>query len=89
MSQIVTTDLGRFRRVSNKAGDKWWLFECPRCQSWLTLSEDQWAGKVSVNHDAHGCPGHYHETQNYGAELLAKLQARALFNEPLTEEDTP
>lgn len=88
MSQIVTTDLGRFRRVADK-DQKRWLWECPKCLMWCNLSDEQWAGKVSVNHDADGCPGHYHETHNYGAELVAKLAARRLMEEPLTEEDVP
>ena len=77
MSQIVTTKLGRFRRVTPDA----WLWECP-CGQWASLSDDQWNGRVSVDHASQGCSVSYHETHNFGAELVAVMQARILTGEP-------
>jgi hypothetical protein len=76
MSQLVTTKLGRFRRVHLGNGDPAWLLECPGCGGWLTLSEDQFSGRVSADHASDGCTGGYHETHDYGAELLATMMAR-------------
>jgi len=78
MSLLVTTKLGRFRRVQVEKGESRWLLECPGCGSWLTLSDDQWNGRVSADHASDGCAGAYHQTHNYGAELLATMQARIL-----------
>lgn len=86
MSQIVTSSLGRFRRVTDGEA-LWWLWECPKCSQWCSLSDTQWEGKISVDHAADGCPGQYHETHNFGAELVAVLQSRRLLEMPLTEED--
>lgn len=81
MSKIVTTQLGRFRRV-NTGDDPTnspdaWLFECP-CGQWAYLDDDQWHGRVSVDHASEGCPKGYHETHDYAAELIATMQARVL-----------
>src|SRR6059036_1124113 len=68
MSEIVTTSVGRFRRVNTGQPEHdAWLWECP-CGQWAYLDEDQWAGHVSVDHAADGCPKNYHETHNFGAE---------------------
>lgn len=75
MSQIVTTSLGRFQRVSTgslKLSNAW-LFECPGCGEWAYLDEDQWYGRVSVDHASMGCAGGYHETHDYATELLVAL----------------
>ena len=87
MSQIVTTKLGRFRRVDLGAGKKAWLWECPRCQQWGQLSDEQWAGKVSVQcGDGTKFCG-YHETHDFGAELVAVMQARILFGDSPTDPE--
>lgn len=78
MSEIVSTKVGRFRRVNLGQPDHdAWLWECP-CGQWAYLDEDQWAGRVSVDHAADGCAKGYHETHNFGAELVATMQARIL-----------
>ncbi len=78
MSQIVTTVVGRFNKVA--AG---WLWECPKCKSWGSLSSAQFDGIVSVicvgPRGQGGCD--YHETHNYGQQLLLTLQTRALFGD--------
>ena len=88
MSQLVETALGRFRRVNT--GDQnhpdTWLFECPGCKQWAYLDEDQWGGRVSVDHTSPTCQ--YHETHEYGKSLVAAMQARILMGEPPTVEDT-
>ena len=71
MSWVVETSLGRFRKVGSPETpfqDRW-LFECPGCGQRTYLDEDQWHGRVSVDHAADGCPGDYHETHDYFAEL--------------------
>ena len=86
MSRIITTAAGRFRQVSgNEHG---WLWECP-CGEWANLSKAQWAGAVSVNHAADGCPVGYHETHNYEAALAAAVIARILVGEQPYEEEYP
>jgi hypothetical protein len=78
MSQIVTTADERFsfRHVRDGAASRW-LFCCP-CGQWASLTDDQWNGRVSVNHASEGCPVHFHETHNFGALLVAAMQARIL-----------
>lgn len=68
MSRIVETPLGRFRAVI-RDGVAGWLFECPGCGTWAELDDDQWAGRISVDHAADGCKGGYHETHDYRAAL--------------------
>ena len=78
MSRIVGTDLGRFRAVL-RDGREDWLFECPGCGTWANLDDDQWAGRVSVDHAADGCPGGYHETHNYRRALaVARIVTEGL-----------
>lgn len=73
MSVIVTGDLARYRAVQRApmewVNSKGWLMECPGCGTWLTLRNDMWLGRVSVNHAADGCSGGYHETHSYAADL--------------------
>jgi len=85
MSQIVTTSVGRFRRVSIDDQSDTWLFECPGCGEWAYLDNDQWNGRVSVDHASDGCHGKYHETHEYGKELLATIQARVWMGEQLCD----
>jgi hypothetical protein len=86
MSEIITTSIGRFRRVTD-GKTKWFLLECPGCGQWCTLNERQWNGTVSVDHATDGCSGSYHETHDFGAALLAELQLRRLMEEPLTDTE--
>lgn len=86
MARIVTTDLGRFRAVKRDGVDDW-LFECPGCSEWASLDDDQWNGRVSVDHAADGCPGGYHETHNYQAVLRAKVVAARLTEQDPFEDD--
>jgi hypothetical protein len=72
VSEIVTTDLGRFRHVL-RDGEPMWLLECPGCGDWAPLDEDQWHGLVSVDHASMGCAGGYHETHDYAAALEKAL----------------
>ena len=94
MSQIVTTKLGRFRRVKVSAqtlpnhGDEAWLWECC-CGEWCYLSDAQWNGSVSVDHASDGCKCGYHETHCFGAELVAVMQARILMGEPPIDPELP
>ena len=68
MSHIVMTEFGRFRAVVSD-GVIGWLFECPGCGTWAHLDDDQWNGRVSVDHAADGCSGRYHETHNFEAAM--------------------
>lgn len=89
MSYIVATEFGRFRKVNtgDPAQPDTWLWECP-CGQWAYLDEDQWAGRVSVDHASEGCPKRYHETHPFGAALVAAMQARILTGERPYMEDT-
>jgi hypothetical protein len=84
MSQIVTTNLGRFRRVVDGPQDQTgrFLFEC-RCGTWLPISDEQMDGKMSIWHIDCG----YHETHEYGKALVARLAAARLMEENPVEED--
>jgi hypothetical protein len=84
MSQIVTTEYGRLRRV--RGAEHEWLLEIPNCGKWEPLSEEQMDGSLSVNHGAI-CSCGYHETHPYGAALVAAMQANILTRKPATEED--
>ena len=86
MSRIVTTDLGRFRGVTSD-GVAEFLFECPGCGTWAHLDDDQWNGRVSVDHASDGCKGGYHETHNYQAALRARIAVAAINGENPFEED--
>lgn len=70
VSIFVATPLGRFRRVT-RDGELTWLLECPGCGTWASLDDDQWHGRVSVDHASMGCAGGYHETHDYAAALAA------------------
>ena len=74
MSTVIT-DLGRFRKVAGPETpfvDRW-VFECPGCGTWAYLDDDQWHGRVSVDHSGEVSPTgaicQYHETHNYFAAL--------------------
>jgi hypothetical protein len=83
MSQIVDSQVGRFRRVLRDGADLW-LWECPRCTTWGQLDEDQMAGRVSVLHECG-----YHETHDFGNSLLAAMRAHILMGQPPAHEDEP
>lgn len=81
MSRIVSTDLGRFNLVKTQDDGQpadTWLFECPGCGTWAYLDDDQWHGRVSVDHASMGCAGGYHETHDYSAALGARIVASNL-----------
>lgn len=88
MSRIVTTDLGRFRAIVSD-GVNAFLFECPGCGEWGHLDDDQWNGRVSVDHASQGCVGHYHETHNYQATLRAVVAVARINGDDPFEDDTP
>lgn len=98
MSRIVDTKLGRFRAVEG-GQKKWWLWECPCCKTWHTLSLDQMEGRISVYCDAlvpqvyglnpatdtKACG--YHQTHEYAKELVVTIQSRMLMGEEPWHED--
>ena len=76
MSVIVATSLGRFRKVADLETvftDRW-VFECPGCGTWAYLDDDQWHGRISVDHSGETSPTtgavcDYHETNDYFTAL--------------------
>jgi hypothetical protein len=62
---IATTEFGRLRKVT-RDGEPAVLFECP-CGEWGGIDDDQFHGRVSVDHASMGCPVGYHETHDYAA----------------------
>lgn len=53
------------------------------------LSDDQWNGRISVDHTVLGCPRGYHETHDYQAALRAHVAvARINGDDPFEEEQT-
>lgn len=86
MSKIVTTEIGRFRQVTD-GERKSFLFECPTCKEWLPMSEEHLNGSLAPIHFArtddmgtmtHGRVCTYAEKKVYGATLVATMQARML-----------
>ena len=90
MSEIIDTQFGRWRRVRDGT-QKRLLWECPKCQSWGGMSDDQMAGKVSVVCSGPGGHGgcDYHETHEFGKVLVATMQASILMDEQPHHEDVP
>jgi hypothetical protein len=87
MTRIVTTNEGQRFRLADDHGTPLWLWEC-KCGEWAPLSEDQWNGRVSVDHASMGCPLGYHETHNFGRDLVAHLVASRLCEQdPFTEDN--
>jgi hypothetical protein len=96
MSKIVTTNLGRFAAVQNSDGsNKHWLFECPGCKEWLSLSTEQMEGRQHTAHyvvrfgDEMPRLCDYQLQKEYAKELVVTVQARALTrleSEPLFED---
>lgn len=76
MSVIVATEHARFRKVAGAETpfvDRW-VMECPGCGTWAYLDDDQWHGRVSVDHSGELSPTTgvvcaYHETHDYFAAL--------------------
>lgn len=65
---VIQTPHGMLRSV-RRDGAVVWLLRCPVCKSWGEIDEDQFHGRVSVDHtDDPGCT--FHETHNYGAFVL-------------------
>lgn len=77
MSKLVTTQFGVFNHVK-RDGEFVWMLQCPGCGQHAPLDDDQWNGRISVDHDSEGCPGHYHETHDFAKELQVVLTARLL-----------
>lgn len=77
MSVIVSTEFGRFRKVGSSELENSWLFECPGCGQWAYLDDDQWHGRVSVDHASQGCLGGYHETHDYAQALVKAHDGQA------------
>lgn len=62
----VTTPLGVLRPVVLD-GVRVAELRCPMCGEWAYLDEDQFHGRVSVDHTDAGCS--YHETHDFAAAL--------------------
>jgi hypothetical protein len=79
MSKFVTTRFGRFNRVQDGA-EKAWLWECPKCGAFGRMSDAQFEGTVSVVCAGPSGNGQcdYHETHEFGKELVVTMQARVL-----------
>ncbi len=79
MSKFVTTKFGRFNVVQD-GGKKSFLWECPKCGAFGGMSEAQMDGTVSVVCSGPsgngGCD--YHETHEFGKELVVVMQSRVL-----------
>lgn len=97
MSKIVSTKFGRFNAVQNQDGTgKKWLFECPGCGEWLSLSSEQMEGRQHIAHyitmfDEKRPVLCTHEgPHEYAKELVVTLQARTLTrleSEPVFEQE--
>lgn len=88
MSRIVVTDLGRFNRV-RYPGTELWMWECPSCETWQYLSDEQFNGKISVGcamADDNSLACQYHQTHNFGVTLKAAMAARVLTQTPVFDE---
>jgi hypothetical protein len=70
LSVVANTRLGVIRRAA-RDGRPVFLLECPGCGQFGELDDDQWHGRVSVDHASQGCPGLYHETHDFHAAVQA------------------
>lgn len=74
MIDEVITPLGTFREVHTKGPlEDRWIMQC-RCGVWAYMDDDQWHGRVSVDHTnsvAGICT--YHETHDFAAVLGAHI----------------
>jgi len=97
MSKIVTTDLGRFRQVSD-GQRKSFLFECPTCKEWLPMSEEHLNGSLAPVHLSrldvvdmvtmnYGKICSYAKKEQYGTALVSTMQARILMDEAAHDTD--
>lgn len=77
MTVIVTGDLARYRAVQS-GGERGWLWECPGCDAWCQLTNEQWLGLVSVDHAHDGCSGKYHETHSFAGDLEAHIDEQVM-----------
>lgn len=90
MSEIIDTQLGRFRRVTD-GKTKWFLFECPTCKEWLPLTEAMMNGEEPAVHESATiqgtrCP--FSGSHEFGSTLVAAIQAGILSGvEPIHDED--
>ena len=80
MSQLVDTQLGQFRYVTD-GHKKWFLFECPDCHEMLPMDEEILAGRALVDHEsrtekARFCT--FSGTRQFGIQLIAAMQAQIL-----------
>lgn len=50
-------------RVVRRDGEPQWMLQCPDCEQWADLDDDQFHGRVSVDHTDTGCS--YHETHDF------------------------
>lgn len=82
MSLIVSTDLGRFRKVVDQQKRGSFLFECPECKEWLPMTEDHLNGSRDVQHHRRvGGLCNYVGKRSYGSTLVSTMQARILMAE--------
>ena len=88
MSQIVESALGIFRSVTDGT-KQWWIWECPCCKEWGGLSDAQWEGKQSVDHAKDNPYCTYHETHEFGQQLVAAIRANILVLGVPAIEDKP
>lgn len=57
------------RQQPKQRADFVWLLECPSCLKWGELDDDQFHGRVSVDHEADvGCG--YHETHDFAEAVV-------------------
>lgn len=69
MSAFIRTPFGVIMRVSADGTFAGLLLARPGCQEWITLSDDQAHGRVSVDHASDGCAGGYHETHDFSVAV--------------------
>ena len=71
MSPEYATPLGRVRKIERRnRPDVGWMWECPVCGLWGSLTDAQIEGRVSINCAADGrCT--YHETHDFRPALRA------------------
>ena len=88
MSEIIVSQIGRFRRVVDSENCESFLFECPRCREWLPMSTQHLSGALAPVHFENpsmmpkrsGKPTicAFQKQLAYGATLVAAIQANLL-----------
>jgi hypothetical protein len=68
LTLVAETEFGKIQR-GIRDEEHVFLLVCPGCGQLGALDDDQYHGRVSVDHATDGCSGGYHETHDFAAAV--------------------